>query len=94
MTSPNATAVHDLVVPTATVPDALHAGFRQEWITAEDPDSGVTATLYSGAGLGSPYLILDIERAGLPSIRETIDVTDFLPRWVDAALARAAEDPQ
>lgn len=87
MTSPNATATTDMTVPVATVPDALHAGFRQHWAEAEDGD--VTADLAAGAGLGSPYLILSVERKGKPTIHETIDVRDFLPGWINAAIARA-----
>lgn len=89
MPSPNATQVTDMTVPVASVPDALHAGFRQEFVTADDEKTGVQATLYSGAGLGSPYLTLMVDRPGKPVVVETVKVTDFLPDWITAALARA-----
>lgn len=90
------TQVNMMEVPVATVSDTLHAGFRQEFIAAEA--EGVSATLNSGAGLGSSYLTLIVERPGKPVIYETIDARDFLPNWIDAALARAdapepAEEP-
>lgn len=90
MTSPNATATATLTVPVATVPDSIHAGLRLEWVTAEDPDSGLTATLTSGAGCGSSYMTLAIERPHAPTIYETVDVRDFLPAWIEAALDRAS----
>lgn len=74
-------------VPVAAVRDALHAGLRQGWTEAEAP--GVKADLTCGAGLGSPYMILSIERPGKDTIQETISVTDFLPNWIEAAIARA-----
>lgn len=81
------TATSTIEVPVATVSDTMHAGLRQTFVTAETDE--VTAELTSGAGLASPYLILTVERPGKPDIRETIDVRDFLPNWVDAAIARA-----
>jgi hypothetical protein len=87
MTSKNATSVTDMVIEVATVPDSIHAGFRQEWVAAEDGD--IKATLTSGAGLGSPYMVLTVEREGKPTIYETVDVRTFLPGWIDAAVARA-----
>lgn len=74
-------------VPVAAVSDGLHIGLRQHWVTAEA--DGIEANLASGAGLGSGYLSLSIEREGKPTIYESIDVRDFLPNWIDAAVARA-----
>ena len=88
MTSKNATVVTGMNVPVATVPDALHAGFRQLWIEAETGD--VHATLFSGAGLGTPYLTLSIEKDG-ETFYETIDVTDFLENWITQAIERAEQ---
>jgi hypothetical protein len=88
MTSKNATVVTEMNVPVATVPDALHAGFRQLWIEAETGD--IHATLFSGAGLGTPYLTLSIEKDG-ETIYETIDVTDFLEHWITQAIERAEQ---
>lgn len=87
MTSKNATSVTDMVIEVASVPDSIHAGLRQEWVTATD--DGVEAVLTAGAGLGSPYMVLTVSREGKPTIYETVDVRTFLPGWVDAAIARA-----
>lgn len=96
MTSPEPTATGVLQIPVSAHPNALHAGLRQHWVEAtdgpEDPDTGqpaVTAALAAGAGLGSKYLVLQVERPGLPTIFETSDVTAWLGDWIEAAIARA-----
>jgi len=90
MTSKNATAVTGMNVPVASVPDALHAGFRQMWMEAESGD--IHATLFSGAGLGSPFLTLSITRGeDAEPIYETIDITDFLESWINQAIERAEQ---
>jgi len=86
MTSRNATQVTRMEVPVACVPDALHVGFRQEWISAESGDT--QATLFTGAGLGSPFLTLQVKQSET-TIYETIDVTDFLEHWITQAIERA-----
>jgi len=88
MTSKNATVVTEMNIPVATVPDALHAGFRQLWIEAQAGD--VQATLFSGAGLGSPFLTLSVEKND-QTFYETIDVTDFLEQWINQAIERAEQ---
>lgn len=76
-----------LTVPVVSTDNAMYAGLRQEWITAEDGD--VKAVLTSGAGLGSPYLVLSVRVDG-DTFYETIDVTSFLPEWIKSAIARRA----
>lgn len=85
----NVLATSELTVAVETVEHTLHAGFRQEWTTAES--DGVHADLCVGAGLGSPYMVLTVEREGKTTIHETVDVRTFLPGWIDAAIARADE---
>jgi hypothetical protein len=89
MTAPNPTAVTDMTVPVATLGahGALALGFRQHWVEASA--DGVEAELASGAGLGSSYLTLSVSRPGKDTIYETVDVRDFLPGWINAAIARA-----
>lgn len=67
----------------------LELGFRQSWITANDPDGGVEAELLTGAGLGTPYMILSIHREGKPTVMEAVDMSDHLGAWINAAIARA-----
>ena len=91
MTSKNATEVTEMNVPVASVPNALHVGFRQEWLSAESGD--IHAILFSGAGLGSPFLTLSIKRGDddAEPIYETIDITDFLEHWINQAIERAEQ---
>ena len=89
MTAPNPVSVSDLTIPAATLGERglLALGFRQDWLSGKDDDTEVTIT--SGAGLGSPYLILTVERPGKATIHEAIDMRDVLPKWAEAAIARA-----
>ena len=84
--APHLDSTATLTIPVAVVENGLTLGLRQAWIEAQD--DGVDAYLASGAGLGSPYLILTVERPGKSTIREAVDVRDFLPDWIDAAIAR------
>lgn len=91
MTSPNATKTRRMSVEVATVPDSMHVGLRQQWVEADNGD--VQADLTTGAGLGSSYLALTVSRPGKETIRETIDVRDFLPGWINDAIERADAEP-
>lgn len=78
-----------LTVHTLTEKSGIMLGLRQGWIDADA--EGVEADLMAGAGLGSPYMTLHVTRPGKPLIVETIDMSDHLPTWINAAIARADE---
>lgn len=85
------TAATEMPVTVHTLGDrgGLELGFRQGWISADDVDNGVSAELLTGAGCGTPYMILHVTRPGKPLIVETVDMSDHLAAWINAAIARA-----
>lgn len=76
----------ELNVGAARHENTLFAGLRQEWLTGEDPASGAEFSLTSGAGLGSPYLMLSVRMPDGETIREAVDVRDLVTQWVSQVL--------
>lgn len=93
-TSPfTGSAEHPVTFHTAA--NGLFAGFRQEWISGSDPESGAMFTLTSGAGCGSRYLLLTVTipatDGGTPvTTYEAVDVCELVEARVTAILADAS----
>lgn len=75
----------DVVLPRRRVETTLAGGFRHEWITGTS-DNGEEFRVTSGAGLGSPWLILEVTMADGTERSEMVDMRDLLPRWLERVI--------
>lgn len=66
----------------------IFAGFRQEWLSGSDED-GTTFGLAAGAGLGSPYLTLDVTLPDGREIHEYVDIREVVRARVERIVADA-----
>jgi len=64
----------------------IFAGFRTEWVSGEDPDTGTTFFLGSGAGCGSEYMTITVEVPGHPAVYEYVDVTELFRQRIGAII--------
>lgn len=64
----------------------IFAGFRVGWLSGEDPTTGASFELDSGAGCGSPYMTLRVEIPGKPTVYEYVDIREFLKQRVQAII--------
>lgn len=76
-----------LEIDVKRVESSIPCGFRQEWISGEDKEEGLEFSLTSGAGVGSPYMVLKVNGHG----EEIVDMREVLPVWIDGLLAREKE---
>ena len=86
----------DITVSTTEVPLNVHrtdgtppvfAGFRQEWMAGEDDKTGVQGVMYAGAGVGSPYLLIEVTLPGGKQVHEYVDMTEFFDQRAKAISA-------
>ena len=56
------------------------------WIDGESSDGEVVFNLTAGAGVGSPYMTLNVKVDG-KSMNEYVDVRDLLTDWVERIVA-------
>ena len=71
----------------------LFAGLRANWLDGDDPETGTTFSLCTGAGLGSPYLTIDVEVPGHPKVYEYVDIRELLEDRVRAIITELTAKP-
>lgn len=68
-----------LEVPAIRYAQTLFAGLRQEWLSGGDDEVQFNVT--SGAGLGSPYMVLTVTMHD-KTVYEVINVAELANDWV------------
>jgi hypothetical protein len=79
-----------LPLPVRRLENSLSCGLRVGWISGVDDNPAGRVrdfTVTTGAGVGSPWLILTITLRDGSTITEAVDMNDVVPKWVRAALA-------
>jgi hypothetical protein len=71
----------------------IFAGFRVDWVSGDDPATGVTFQSAAGAGCGSPYLTLAVEVPGHPMVYEYVDVRELVEARVRAIVDELTAKP-
>lgn len=64
----------------------IFAGFRTEWLSGEDPDTGAEFDMTAGAGCGSEYLTITVKVPGKPTVYEYVDITELMRHRVGAII--------
>lgn len=64
----------------------IFAGFRQVWMESEDETGGEYYAVSCGAGFGSPYITIEVERANGTKVHEFIDFSEFVRSRIKAVL--------
>lgn len=70
---------------------SVFAGFRTEWMTGEDEDNGITFSMSAGAGVGSPYITIDVHLPDGSTVYEYVDVRQLLTARVEAIAGEHAD---
>lgn len=70
-----------------TTDPPIFAGLQANWIEGNDPETGTTFDINSGAGFGSKYATLCVRVPGHEPVYEYIDITELLTHRIDAIIA-------
>ena len=75
------------IIELHTMDEAPMFALSVAWIEGTDPETGVSFAMTSGAGVGSPHLILTVDLPDGTHVREAVDIRDGLTEWVKAIIA-------